>query len=201
MNQAHALESTRTLILRIRGGDAAARDELFARFIPGLRRWAHGRLPLSRRDLSETDDLVQNTLLRALARVDEFDPRRPGAFLTYLHTILLNTIREEARRGARRAARLAPVVELPETPAGGLPETRAAVLERSLGRDAISLYESALPRLSELQQQAVVLRIEFGFSHQEIAAALKRSSPDAARMIVARGVERLAELMDEAAAS
>jgi len=198
---AQALESTRTLILRIRTGDGEARDELFARFLPGLRRWAHGRLHPSRRDLAETDDLVQNTLLRALGRVDEFDPRRPGAFLTYLHTILLNSIREEARRGTRRAARLVPVEELPEAPAVPMPEPREAVLERSLGKDAIRLYEAALPQLSELQQQAVVLRVEFGFSHQEIATALRRRSPDAARMLVSRGIERLAELMDAAAAS
>jgi RNA polymerase sigma-70 factor (ECF subfamily) len=195
---AQALESTRTLLLRVQGGDAAARDELFVRFIPGLRRWAHGRLPASRRDLSETDDLVQNTLLRALGRIDEFDPRRPGAFLAYLHTILLNSIREEARRGARRSSQVVPLAELPESGANALPETRTAVLERSLGQDAIHLYERALPRLTELQQQAVVLRIEFGFSHEEIASALRRPSPDAARMIVARGVERLAELMHEA---
>ena len=94
------LESTKTLILRVRNGDAAARERLVARFLPALQRWAHGRLPAKARGMVETDDVVQVSLMRALSRVEEFDPRRQGAFLAYLHRILLNSIREEIRRGS-----------------------------------------------------------------------------------------------------
>jgi RNA polymerase sigma-70 factor (ECF subfamily) len=190
------LESTKTLILRIRSGDENAREDLFARFLPALRRWAHGRLPRRARGLADTDDLVQNSVLRALARVDEFDPRRPGAFLAYLHQILLNNIREEIRRAGRRPE----AVELPGDFPEELPEERASVLDRTVGKEMVDLYEAALARLPEMQQQAVCLRIEFGFSHQEIADALKRPSAAAARMLVVRGISRLAELMQRAVA-
>jgi RNA polymerase sigma factor (sigma-70 family) len=183
------LESTRTLILRVRDGDESARNQLFARFLPGLRRWAHGRLPAKARSLADTDDLVQISMVRALTRVDGFDPRGQGAFLAYLHQILLNCIREEIRRAGRRPAGQDSVDDLPED--------RPALLERTIGNDALSAYEQALGRLSEEQQQAVILRIEFGFSHQEIADALGRPSANAVRMQIARGLVRLAELMDD----
>ncbi len=100
---ARSLESTKTLILRIRSGDETARNELFARFLPGLRRWAHGRLLRRARELAEPDDLAQNSILHALSRVDEFEPRRPGAFLAHLRRILVNCIREDI--GETRAVR------------------------------------------------------------------------------------------------
>ncbi|MFB3908647.1 MAG: RNA polymerase sigma factor [Candidatus Eisenbacteria bacterium] len=183
-----ALDSTRELILRIREGDEAARERLFARFLPGLRRWAHGRLPARARALVETDDLVQVALIRAFARVEEFDPRRRGAFLAYLHQILLNCIREEIRRASRRPGG-EPLVE-------ELPEDRASLLERTIGLAAIDAYETAVRDLPQEQQQAVILRIEFGFSHKEIAEALGRPSANAVRMQIARGLVRLAERMD-----
>lgn len=183
------LESTRTLILQVRRGDEAARDRLFARFLPGLKRWAHGRLPAKARGLVDTDDLVQVSVMRALARVEEFDPRGQGAFLGYLHQILLNCIREEIRRAGRRPTG--------EESSDTLPEDRPSLLERTIGNDALTAYEQALRRLPGEQQQAVILRIEFGFSHQEIAQALGRPSANAVRMQIARGLVRLAELMDD----
>lgn len=182
------LISTRTLIHRIRGGDARAREELVARFLPGLRRWARGRLPAKARSLAETDDLVQISLVRALNRVEEFDPRREGAFLAYLHRIVLNCIREEIRRAASRPE-AAPLDE-------ELPEARPALLDRTIGVGAVEAYEKALAGLPETQQQAVILRIEFGFSFPEIAAMLGGTTADAVRMQVTRGLVRLAEKMD-----
>ena len=96
------LDSTATLLRRFRQGDLAARDAILARYAPALRRWAQGRLPARARGLVDTDDLVQITLLRALGRLKEFEPRREGAFLAYLRSILLNQIREELRRALRR---------------------------------------------------------------------------------------------------
>ena len=182
------LTSTRTLLLRIRKGDARAREELFARFLPSLRRWARGRLPGWARSLADTDDLVQVSLVRALGRVEEFDPRRQGAFLAYLHQILLNCIREEIRRvGSRPAA---------EPIEGDLPEARPQLLERTLGTSAVEVYGAALGGLPERQQQAVILRIEFGCTYAEIAGILGGTTPDAVRMQVTRGLVRLAEKMD-----
>ena len=135
----------------------------------------------------ETDDLVQVTLIKALDRVESFEHRREGAFLAYLRKILLNQLRDEIRRATRR--RQEPIVE--ET----LVSNEASLVEQAIGSEAMSRYEATLSQLDEHQREAVILRLEFGYSHQEVADAVGLSSPDAARMTVARAVVRLAEAM------
>jgi len=182
------LETTAALLTRVRAGDALARERLAGRYLPILRRWAHGRLPGHARDLSDTDDLVQVTLLRALDHVKEFEPNREGAFLAYLRRILLNAMRDEIRRSTRRPAR--------EPLDDELPDRGLSVIEQVIGRDTMERYEAALMQLPEEQQEGIILKIEFDFTHQEIADALGKPSANAARMMVARALLKLAELMD-----
>ena len=184
-----AVESTAVLFDRIRQGDEAARRRLFERFLPILQRWAHGRLPGSARGLADTDDLVQITLIRALNRLTEFEPRREGAFLSYLRQILLNSVREELRRASRKPS--AASVE------DSLPDPSPSVIEQAVGRETMARYEGALAALPEELREAVILRIEFDYSYPEIAEALGRPSANAARMAVTRALVKLAEVMDD----
>ena len=182
-----SLESTALLLEQVRSGDPAARERLVARFLPLLRRWAHGRLPHYARSLADTDDLVQISLLRALDHVGGFEVRREGAFLAYLRRILLNSLRDEIRRAQRRPTDDIANFEL------AAPDR--SLLEQQVGRETMEAYESALGRLTEPQQEAVIMRIEFGYSYPQIAEATA-STPNAARMLVARALVRLAEEMD-----
>jgi RNA polymerase sigma-70 factor, ECF subfamily len=65
-------ESTFELLNRARNGDQPALDQLFARHLRPLQRWASGRLPKWARDLADTDDLVQDTLLQTFKRIGDF---------------------------------------------------------------------------------------------------------------------------------
>ncbi len=181
------VESTTVLLSQARSGDAAARDELVRRLLPRLRRWAHGRLPQNARDLSDTDDLVQVSLLRALNHVSEFEPQREGAFLAYLRRIVLNAVRDELRRAGRRPAR----AMLDDS----MPEPGPSVVERVIGREAMEAYEAALATLPDEQREAVIMRIEFGYTYPEIAEALGKPSANAARMAVSRALLQVAEVM------
>jgi Sigma-70 region 2 len=70
------------LLLRAQDGDEAARDELCARYLPRLRRWAHSRLPVWAREHLDTDDIVQDTLMRSVRQLEGFTPhheRRPSS--------------------------------------------------------------------------------------------------------------------------
>ena len=87
-------ESSMTLVRRAQAGDEAACNELCARYLPRLTRWAHGRLPASARDALETRDLVQDTFIQVLRRLDGFEPRHPGALQGYLRRTLLNRLAE-----------------------------------------------------------------------------------------------------------
>lgn len=179
-------ESTAALLSQVRGGDAAARERLVGRYLPLLRRWARGRLPTRARDLNDTADLVQITLLSALNQIGRFKPRREGAFLAYLRVSLMNSVRMELRRISRQG-RVEPLTDEPLP----LPED----LARQLGIDDLLDYEAALAKLSPLRREAVVLRFEFGMSFAEIAAALERPSAGAAHMLVARALVDLARAL------
>ena len=181
------LESTASLINRIREGDAAARETLIRRYLPPLKRWAHGRLPIRARDLLDTDDLVQNTMLRTLKHIESFAPEREGAFLAFLRQALLNQIRDELRRVGRR-----PGAQPLDTP---VPSGGPSPLEEAIGSETLRAYDRALLTLTNLPQEAVILRIEMGFSYKEIAAALGFPSANAARMAIARALVHLARVM------
>jgi len=64
-----------------------------------------------------------------------------------------------------------------------------------MGREVFNKYEAALVALDPLEREAVIARIELGLSYQEIAALVEKPTPDAARMAVARALQRLAQVM------
>ena len=181
-------EPTERLLVRARAGEQQALDQLFERYLPPLRRWASGRLPRRARDISDTQDLVQETLLSALRRLQGFELRHPGALHGYLRQAVLNRIRDEFRR-ARRRPDSGPLRDDQSHP-------DASPLEEAIGRQMLERYEAALARLRPDEQEAVVARVEFGYSYDEIAAALDRPTRDAARMAVTRAIVKLAEEMD-----
>ncbi len=177
------LDSTATLLEGIRGGDANATARLVKRYLPILRRWAHGRLPGKARDLADTDDLVQVALMRGLGQVESFEQRHTGAFFAYMRQILRNQIRDEIRRPAGRMR----FVQLSED----LRDEGASPLEEAIGKESLDRYEAALVTLPKKQREGIVMRLEMGFSYREIADALAIPSEDAARVSVRRALERL----------
>jgi len=182
-----SMESTATLLNLVRKGDSDARERLFAAYLPILTRWAHGRLPGYARDVTETDDLVQETLVSAFKRINDFMPKREGAFLAYLRQILINEIRDEMKRASKNQAG----DTLDEATPNRLPST----VERFVGRAQIERFDRALSLLPDQHREAVILRVEFGFSFKEIAAALDCPSEDAARMKVSRALVKLVEVI------
>lgn len=180
------LESTASLIDRIRDGDEAASETLWKLYLPELYRWAHGRLPAWARDDGATGDIVQETVLRTLDKVKGFEPRRKGAFFAYLRCALMNKIRDQLRAAARH-----PRHGLETEPIA----SEASPLETAIGKERLESYESALATLSERHQEAVFLRVELGVDWKDVAEAIGSPSPNAARMVVARALVRLEKEM------
>jgi len=181
------LESTESLLRRVRAGEEAARDILLCRYLVPLRKWAHGRLPRSARDLLDTDDLVHDTLVRTMRHLGSFIPDGDGAFLAYLRRVLLNRIHDQIRRAGRRPGQQ-PLTE-------ALPAHGRTPLEDVMSTEILENYDRAIDSLPANQQEAIMLRLEMGFTYEEIAQALGAPSANAARMIVARALIKLAETM------
>jgi RNA polymerase sigma-70 factor (ECF subfamily) len=180
-------ESSFELLARVRTGDDEALDRLLARHLPRLRRWARGRLPLWARDQGDTEDLVQDTVVHTLRRLEAFEPTREGALQAYLRQAVMNRIRDAVRRAKRRPA----VTPLDEE----LAAQDLSPLERALGSEALARYDAALSALTPQEQEAIIGRIELGYDYGELADALEKPSRDAARMVVHRAMLRLAEVM------
>ena len=184
-------ESTFHLIERARAGDQEAMERLFARHLKPLQRWTRSRLPKWARDLADTDDLVQETLVQTFKRIEHFEPRRVGALQAYLRQAVLNRIRNELRRKGRQPQ---------ATDLDGLEvESVESPLEQAIGQEAVERYEGALQRLNAEEREAIIARVEMGYSFEELAEALGKPTPDAARKTAHRALVRLAEEMKRAA--
>ena len=181
------LDSTFQLIDRARQGDQDALERLFARHLKPLQRWARGRLPKWARDLADTDDLVQDTLLRTFKRIEDFEPRRVGALQAYLRQAVLNRLRDELRRKGRQPF----ATDLEGLEADG----SQSPLEEAIGHEAVERYERALERLRPEEREAIIARVEMDYSYDELAEALGKPTPDAARKAAQRALVRLAEEM------
>jgi RNA polymerase sigma-70 factor, ECF subfamily len=182
------LESTVELLARVRRGDRDALDALINRCLPALRRWARGRLPAGARGLLDTQDVVQDTILRALGHLDTFESRHEGALQAYLRQAVINRIRDEARRADRRPA----PIELGES----MPFEGASPLDIAIGRQGVSRYEAALLQLKPGDREAIIGRIEMQHDYETLALMLGKPNADAARIAVKRALARLLDLMD-----
>jgi RNA polymerase sigma factor (sigma-70 family) len=178
-------EPTIELVVRAREGDRLAVEALLERCIPSLKRWAHGRLPLAARGALDTSDLVQETVLHVLRRLDAFEPRHVGAMQAYLRQSVINRIRDEVRRIGRKPA----PVELVEEPASDL----TSPLEGAIKTEAYERYRNALNELSARDREMIVARVEAQWSVQQIAQKFGMRTSDAARMAVSRALRRLAD--------
>jgi RNA polymerase sigma-70 factor (ECF subfamily) len=181
------LLATRELLRRAKEGDHAALDQLMARYLPRLQRWAAGRLPTYARSLFDTPDLVQDTLLRVVERLDRVEVRGPGGFQAYVRQAVLNRIRDEVDWAKRRPD--------PGQKLESLTDRAPSPLEHAIGAELLARYERALATLSEEERQLLHMRIELDFDYDAIAEMTGSPSRDAARMSVRRALARLAEAM------
>jgi RNA polymerase sigma-70 factor, ECF subfamily len=190
MDHASASDPTSVkLLARIRQGDSSAIDQLFARYLPRLRRWAHGRLPLWTRIDADTPDLVQDVFLRSIGRLPGLEPQCREALQAYFRTAVRNRIRDEHRRHARRR----------ETADGTVPDTidRApSVLDRLIDDERRTRYRAALAQLDDEDRELIVGHLELDYSHKQLGLMTRRT-PNAARMALHRAIGRLAARMHE----
>jgi RNA polymerase sigma-70 factor, ECF subfamily len=182
-------ESSFELLRQAKTGDADALDRLLRRYLAPLRRWASGRLPRSARDISDTQDIVQEAIVHTLKHLQGFQPARDGALHAYLRTAVMNRIRDELRRARRHPA----PQELDENVAA----TGGSPLAIAISEEAVDRYEAALSQLREEDREAVIARVDFGLTYEEIAIALGRPSADAARVAVRRSLLKVAAKMKQ----
>ncbi|MGH6925399.1 MAG: sigma-70 family RNA polymerase sigma factor [Propylenella sp.] len=166
--------------------DPATREAILAA-IPSLRAFA---VSLSG-SVDRADDLVQETLTRALANIDSF---RPGSNMpAWLFTILRNHFRSEYRKRRREV----------EDPDGWYAENLKSQPEQESHVEYEEL-RAAMALLPDEQREALILVGASGFSCEE-AAEICGCAVGTIKSRVSRARRRLAERLslaeDSAAAS
>ena len=156
--------------------DPALRDQILAA-IPSLRAFA---ISLSG-NVDRADDLVQETILRALANIHSF---QPGTNMpAWLFTILRNLFRSEYRKRRREV----------EDTDGNFAETLKSHPDQ-IGRVEFQEFRAALAQLPAEQREALILVGASGFSCEE-AADICECAVGTIKSRVNRARSRLAKLL------
>jgi RNA polymerase sigma factor (sigma-70 family) len=136
------------LVHRIAAGDRVAEEELIARYSPILRhllaRWS--------RDPATAEDLVQETLGLALAKIRGGEVRQPESLGAFLHSLARNRCTQLYRRAANQTERYEPLDEI------RLPEARPGQLAGLLEREKIRLVRRVLSELQPERDRQVLFR-------------------------------------------
>jgi RNA polymerase sigma-70 factor, ECF subfamily len=156
--------------------DPSVRDAVLAA-VPNLRAFA---ISLSG-NVDRADDLVQETLLRALANIDSF--QRGTNMSAWLFTILRNLFRSEYRKRRREV----------EDTDGSYAERLKSQPEQT-GRVEFMEFRAALAKLPADQREALILVGASGFSYEE-AAEICGCAVGTIKSRVNRARGRLAELL------
>jgi RNA polymerase sigma-70 factor, ECF subfamily len=129
-----------------------SRREMILAAVPRLRAFA---ISLTG-SVDRADDLVQETLLRAWAHFDSF---QPGTNLTaWLFTILRNLFRSEYRKRKREVE-----------DADGVYASRLSSVPEQIGNIELGEFREALTKLPDDQREALILVGAVGLSYEEVA--------------------------------
>jgi len=159
-------ERLTVLLSRVKGGDKAARDALFAAAYQELRRLAHSRLfQGGRNTVLDTTALVHESYLR-LVQTGELTLEDRRAFFGYaaqvMRSIIIDSVRaRQAERRGGDAQKLTLSTEL----AGSISDGDVDIL-----RVHEALLE--LEKVEERMARVVEMRFFGGYTEQEIADAL-----------------------------
>ena len=142
------------LVARLKAGDAAARRAFFDAEAEPVWRLCYRLVG----DYDGAHDLVQETFIRAFARIDRYDGR--GPLRSWLHRLALNLTRDALRRDRRRGRFVVRRAEHDDAA-----DPRA-------GTERASGVRAALDELPEMLRIVVIMHDVEGYSHDEIGAAL-----------------------------
>ncbi|GAC1307561.1 MAG: RNA polymerase sigma factor [Acidimicrobiales bacterium] len=161
-----------------RGGDPDAWEQLYRRVYPRLRSYVVGRV-----GLPDADDLVSETMTRAVAAIDRFRLEEAG-FDGWLFGIARRVTADHHRRAFRRGAN--PVASFDRSSVEPDPDAGLARHEEH------AQLRAALGRLSAEDRELLELRAAGEFSMDEIAVIVGKR-PGAVRTAYSRALARLRE--------
>jgi len=184
------------LIERAGKGDPKAIGILYELYQARLVGLARARLGNTLHGLTESIDLVQSVWKDLLNDLGGFEYRGPDSFYAWLRTRLERKIGSKRRHhaAAKRDSKRLQLLDLE----AGIParNPEATPTDAAVEDEEVRLLMGLLDRFPEPQREAMILRMRDGLSFSEIGRRIDRS-PDAAKKLYERGIEKLIDLLPE----
>jgi RNA polymerase sigma-70 factor (ECF subfamily) len=184
--------STDALLAAAARGDNAAIGQLMSRHRAYLRRVVDVRMDAALRPRIDPSDVVQETLAVASRRLDDFIARRPTTFRVWLRRKAIEGLVDARRthlalkRDIRRDNSISDASSL--AIARGL--FRESTGHSAMRRELSDQVREAIARLSEADQEVILLRHAEGLSNAEAAEVLE-VDPGTASKRYGRAIGRL----------
>jgi RNA polymerase sigma-70 factor, ECF subfamily len=197
---------TQELLKQALEGDRAAVDGLFDRHREALVRLIALRLDRAISRRVDASDIVQDVLVEANRRLDEYlrQPKMP--FHLWLRQIAQDRMIDAHRRhrkAARRSIDREQSLAAPALSDRSAMDLAAMLCDRELTpaaaatrRELQERFQLAIERLEDVDREVILMRHFEGLSNQEVAQALLLSEP-AAGMRYLRAIRRLRTILDE----
>jgi RNA polymerase sigma-70 factor, ECF subfamily len=155
------------------------------------------------RDRLDSSDVVQQTLLEAHAKQDQFRGTTPAELAAWLRQMLAHNL-ADAVRALHRAKRDVKLERSLEAALDGsscrlgawLAAEQSSPSQQAANNEELLRLAEALPRLPDAQREAVILHHLQGWTLAELAGHLGRSEPAVAGLLH-RGLKKLRELLGE----
>ncbi len=145
-------------------------EEVYRRYGADLLRFLHGAC--AHLNHQDCEDLLHQAVLRAVARIDQFDPAR-GSLRLWVFGILRNEVRQDVR--ARRRRRTERTVGVDDVDPDLTPSIDAASVDAAAqASDELARVEAALLEVPFAEREALLapLRTEGEATTAELAARL-----------------------------
>lgn len=193
---AHSNNSSETdrLLARVAQGDGRACEQLLGRQRDYLRRLLEARMEPGLRQRVDPSDVIQDTLVEANRRMDDYLKRRPTTFRLWLRRKALEQL-VNARRH-HFAHKRAVDRETPMSDASSLAIARSLVASRASAilqrKEQAAQVREAIMQLSESDREVLLLRNVEQLSNAEVAQLLEIDAKTASKRY-GRAILKLAE--------
>jgi RNA polymerase sigma-70 factor (ECF subfamily) len=179
------LSATQVLIDRAHEGDEAARQQLLERYRDYLRRMVAVRLDRRMAARVDASDVVQETLVEAARRLDDYLRERPLPFYGWLRQLagerIIDTHRRHVTTQRRSVTRERRDPDLPDASADQLVQRlfadHTSPSNHLMRQERHERLKAALASLPQRDREVLVMRHLEQLSTAEIAAMLEISEP------------------------
>jgi RNA polymerase sigma-70 factor (ECF subfamily) len=197
-------QETQRLLSQARRGEQEAVDQLLTRYRDPLRQMIRLRLDPALASRLDASDVVQDVLLEASRRLEDYLRNPAMPFHLWLRHLAKDHIIDSHRRH-RKARRRSLDREQARVPSGLADHSSLEFLDPFIDRELTPASAAirqemqcrlgeAITQLDEQDREVILMRVQEQLSNQEVATALGMSEP-AAAMRYLRAVRRLRAIL------